>query len=344
MLVYGWYGRNNVGDELMKHALAGMMRPRGITLNFVDEIKQLLNPETGELVRGVIFGGGSILQDAPRVSAEALDVLLAGKVPVFYVGVGPETSFHPVHRKLMAVAHVVAFRDLDIPDLAYSLQAETRPLVRSPQGILVLPNVETIPTWEDAHWMHVAWEHYRNELAQALDHFIDRGITVTFGLMCSAASKEDAWAAAEIISRMKRRGTKHEVTTLKNGMQSTLLMRCHKAIITQRYHGIVLAEMAGVPYVAVEHHDKLKNSKPHRGHFMSFHGMTKATMIDAVQGAMEAQLEPHQEPRQVYDDLVDRIINVIGTGEPQWQASTLGSGEAASTSSPLPPSSPRILT
>ena len=56
----------------------------------------------------------------------------------------------------------------------------------------------------------------------------------------------------------------------------------YKVIITQRYHGIILAEMFGIPYVAIHHHDKLKNCQPANGQFISYYNFNKSALNNAI--------------------------------------------------------------
>jgi hypothetical protein len=308
VLVYGWYGRANVGDELMKQALQNLFNPSGIGLRFVDSIDAAALAGPG--VAGVLFGGGSILYDRPDVSSEALAALASGHIDVFYLGVGGETEIHPDHEKLIDVAKVVAFRELDMPDLVYSLQPDASPLTHQPAGLLFVPNVEVLPAHSDPHWMHVAWEHFKDEVAQALDVCIDRGLQPAFMLMCASEQKEDLWPAAEIMGRMKRRAPALATYRVDN-LEATRLMRHHRVVVTQRYHGIVLAEMSGVPYVSVNHHNKLKLARPHRGTSLSYYGIQKDALIDAVDTALASVIEPYVGPRELYDRYVNDVVEAV---------------------------------
>lgn len=313
-LVYGWYGRGNAGDELMKHALVGMLRPRGFELSFVDKIgvPQLLDYDKPEgYVDAVIFGGGSILYGEPNVTPEAMALLLEGKIPVFYVGVGVETHVHPKHQALMNAARLVMARERDMPDLAFSLPRPDHVISHPPRGLLVVPNIEVVPVWSDPHWKHLAWERYKDEFAQALDQLIDGGVEVSFLLMCSNLHMEDAWAASELMARLKRRGVQKRVFKA-GGIEVLTLLQRHEAIVTQRYHGIILAEMAGVPYVSIDHHDKLKNATPSRGIHLPYHGVRKDELVVSIEKSLNSTLSPYQVPRQVYDDLADRIVGFVG--------------------------------
>ncbi len=306
-LIYGWYGRGNAGDELMKLALENMLRPRGLALRFVDKIYGSLLHD----VEAVIFGGGSILYGAPNVTPDALQVLASGSVPVFYVGVGIETEIHPVHQKLMSVARIIAARERDIPDLVFSLPVPENDSSVEKKGIIVIPNIEVVPVWEDAHWKHVAWEHFKDEFAQAIDVLLDKGVKVSYLLMCNNDQMKDAWATSELIARMKRRNKPRDIYA-GVGTEIVPLMQSHHAVVTQRYHGIILAEAAGVPYVSIDHHDKLKNAQPSRGMHLSYYGMTKASLISSIESAINSTLKPHLVSRQVYDDLARKIVEIVG--------------------------------
>src|SRR5579871_4008019 len=102
VLVYGWYGKGNAGDELMRLALEQMLRLHRLEPKFVDGINEF----DVEASAGVIFGGGSILQDQPVWSPNAASMLLglgdwAPYRPVFYVGVGGETEIGEHHEAMI---------------------------------------------------------------------------------------------------------------------------------------------------------------------------------------------------------------------------------------------------
>lgn len=310
LLVYGWYDRGNLGDDLMKVALERAFSARNVRSRFVDRIDEV------ELAsaHGVVVGGGSILFDEPDVSPGALALLLAQKIPVFYVGVGVETSIHPVHQELMKVARVVAARDRDMPDLVFSLPVAEERVEAHSRSVLVIPNIETVPTWCDPHWKHLSWARFKDEFAQVLDHLVDTGCPVSFMLMCSNPCMEDAWAAGELMAHMRRRN-KPRVLVHPGREQAWAALvdtvREHAIVVTQRYHGIIVAEAAGVPYVSIDHHDKLKNALPRRGSHLAYSGIRKDELIVAIDDSLGSTISPHRVPQRVYDELIDRIVGVI---------------------------------
>lgn len=321
-LVYGWYNRGNCGDELMKLALVTAFLPCGLALEFVDSIDDLDN------VDAVLFGGGSILVDAPHVSPSALEALLHSDVPTFYVGVGLETNVHDVHKALLAVAKKVAHRSPERPqwvknatvidDLVYSLaprMVAAANVVQPVDELLIFPNVELVPMHDSPHWMHVSWERYKDEMAQALDELVDRGIRPAFALMCQNPVQDDEWAASEIVARMKKRSTAfkmHRIDACSTDIVS--LMRSHKAVVTQRYHGIVLAEIAGIPYVSISHHDKLRYATPHRGTMLDYHGVTKGELLKSIECTLVQTLSPYVPRIAQFDAMIVDTIDAIKVG------------------------------
>ena len=307
VLVYGWYGRGNAGDELMKLALGEMLPAHGLQPQFVDRI----DDGVLEGAAGVVFGGGSILTDDPDVTPSAVETLAALRVPPFYVGVGGETDISPVHQRLIDASPVVAFRELDFPDMAYWFEAREAPPGK-PEGILVIPNVEVLPMHSDPHWKHGGWEHFKNEFAQVLDRAVERRHSLTFMSMCKNPYKHDAWACNELMGRMSRRNNYQIIEAdASDPLEITAVMRQHRAVVTQRYHGIILAEMAGVPYVSISHHNKLKLAKPHRGIDTSYYSVQKDPVWDCIEHALSMQIDPYHPPRSLYDDVISRIATVI---------------------------------
>ncbi len=316
-LVFGWYGRGNVGDELMARALRSLFEPRGVTLKFVDEFTEA----DVTACDGVIVGGGCVLQDSPIFEKKAWEMLSGNERPIFYLGVGFETAVNEMHRKLMNVARVIITRSANappgisnvhgMPDLAYALpQVDLTPVG---EGLLVIPNVETLPTSSDPHWAHVGWERFKDEFAQFLDVVIDKFNTQpTFLLMCKNDAQDDIWPAHELISRMRRRSTKFNIVTAHaDSVGMTAFFSAFKVVVTQRYHGIVLAQMAGVPHVSIDHHDKLKLAWPRKGVSLAYHGITKAQLEEAFKVASAVPREQTRIPREMYDQLADAIVSII---------------------------------
>jgi exopolysaccharide biosynthesis predicted pyruvyltransferase EpsI len=304
ILVYGWYSHKNRGDDLFIDAFHKLFPQHSFT--FTDHITNDMLKD----INTVFIGGGSMLSDKPNIS----DINKLKGFPLYYIGVGSETTIHPVHISLMRQAKLIALRSDDklskvlsinsntivIPDLVYALADN---MVPNPidKTVLVLPNIAVVPQNNDHHWKHTAWEWFRNEFSQFLDSKIDHGYKISFLSMCEDHKLHDDFASLSIISSMKHRDIDYII-------QSDDVLRTisqHSIVITQRYHGIILSEIAKTPYVAIHHHDKLKKSYFNSGTFIPYYGFNKQGMIDAFDIAMK-------EPQKIDVPALSDIFKGLG--------------------------------
>jgi len=278
ILVYGWYHSGNIGDDLFCEAFAKMFPAHKFYYTQVITIDNLTN------IDAVFFGGGSFLDGEPRIKPDALNLLKAKKI--FYLGIGTETHIHSIHQTLMADAKLIASRSpnsnyIFTPDLVYSLSENKKELPALPKSILVLPNIELVPKWNDPHWKYIAWEYFKTQFAQFLDEAVEDGYTLDFFSMCSNDTMNDNWAAIEMINKMKNRKSKYHLLNLKSNFENiTQLLSQYSLIISQRFHGIVLSEILNKPYIAIHHHDKIKNCYPNRGNFIPYYEISKHKIVD----------------------------------------------------------------
>jgi polysaccharide pyruvyl transferase WcaK-like protein len=311
VLTYGYYGleAKNLGDELFKSAFKTLFPEFSFT--FTDNITadHLIDQDA------VFLGGGSFLDQEPQITKEALEAM--SHLPVFYIGIGAETKIHPTHQQLIKQAKLVAVRSLDnidyvrqlnantilIPDLVYSLGSvrNTEPINNS---ILFIPNANLIPKWNDSHWKHIAWSFFKNEIAQVLDELFAEGYEVDFYSMCNGNQNNDVWAADEILN-----ATEHIKRSIlpryDDAMSNMVLFSRYSLVITQRYHGSIIAEMAGTPYITIHHHDKLKGTYYDGGCFIPYFETSKHRLLEAINNSSKQEkiaIETH-----LFRELVARI-------------------------------------
>lgn len=286
-LIYGWYNKGNVGDQLFIESFKQLFPE--FTFTFTDII-------TVELLKAhstVIFGGGAFLLQAPEIESNALALL--EQKNIFYIGVGAESVIHPIHEKLIKLAKLVAIRTpqtLDkvkslnqntvaIPDIVFSLQDRIKKSIVKEKSVLILPNITVVPKYSDPQWKHAAWGYFKSEFCQFLDHLVKEGYTLNFLSMCSNNAMDDGWAASELVAHMENRSSEYIIHEPISGFTNVSeLFSQYQFVITQRFHGIVLAEMTRVPYIALYHHDKLKNCFPSEGNYLSYYGVTKQDLIE----------------------------------------------------------------
>lgn len=315
VLVYGWYNHQNLGDQLFIDAFK-ILFPE-IIFTFTDT----LIIEDIKAASAIFIGGGSFLFSDPNISDECLLVLKTKKL--LYIGVGAETNIHDVHKILMRHSSLIALRSsvgiehikklnhnvIIIPDIVYCLR-KTINVAKKHKSVLLLPNIYVVPQNTDPHWKYNAWDHFKFEYSQFLDHLINNDFEIGFFPMCVNSKENDRNAAHEIINCMHHRGDyliNHQITDICE------LFSQYETIITQRYHGIILAEMLNIPYISIFHHDKLKQSYLNAGIFTSYHEISKHSLIDqfnTISNHKSKQTLPIE--LNMYDDLkvaVSKILN-----------------------------------
>jgi polysaccharide pyruvyl transferase WcaK-like protein len=311
ILVCGFYDKNNVGDELFKSAFQTLFP----TYNFV--FTDLITNSKLKGIDVVIFGGGSFLEFEPFVEKNAYESLYTKKI--LYIGIGPETKIHPNQIKLLERAELISIRSNNLnklttinknvicsPDLVIALNCDPRPISEDVKNksVLVLPNLSVVPTHKDAYWMHSNWNHFKTEFAQFLDHIIDDGYKVSFAAMSSNIRFNDNSAATEINNIMVHRNS--NIIRFSDVFD---LISNFGIIITQRYHGAIIAEILNKKYLTIHHHDKLKSAYLNYGNFVSYYNLSKDQLIENF-----LQLKSNKEPinSNLFEELKRRVHQILG--------------------------------
>lgn len=318
ILVFGWFNQGNLGDDLFVKAYQHLFPNLQFTFTEVITSDKLRD------VEAVFFGGGSFLLDRPRIDDEALPLLKTKKI--FYLGVGVEGVIHPLHLSLMAQAALIATRSPEqvkrlklinanvkaIPDLVYCLQSQIVTKTAIPKSVLFLSNVSVLPRLSEPHWKHAAWAHFRSECSQFLDWLLDNGYQVDLFAMCHGKELNDNWASVELVSHMDKRNNDYIIKQQSNSIQEvTTLFSQYETIITQRFHGIVLAQMTGTPYISIHHHDKLKPSASSSGQFLSYYNISKHTLIEAFQQVRLNYAHILPLDTHIFETLVQEVLRLL---------------------------------
>lgn len=314
ILVYGWYNKKNIGDDLFVSSFEKLFPTYKFKFTY-QLTKSLLNDADA-----VILGGGSFLSKDIAAPPDVIATLKTKKI--MYIGVGAETDISPMHLELMSLAKLVAIRSpeqldkvralnvntIAIPDIVYSLQNEVALSPKKNKSVLILPNIEVVPNHEAAHWKYSSFEYFKSEFSQFLDEIISNGYSINFFSMCHNATMSDEWASAQIIGMMKRRSINYQLPYVAGDMKEiTAVMSQYSHIITQRYHGIVLAEMMGTPYTNIHHHDKLKYASPMNGNRHSYYGLLKQDLLHSFYNSSSGL----PLKRDIFDTLKQRVINIL---------------------------------
>lgn len=321
ILVYGWYHQLNIGDNLFVNAFKKLFP------NYEFVFQNNIKLQDLQDIDAVFFGGGSFLLEAPLITTDALVKLKT--MSIFYLGVGVEADIHPVHMTLISLAKMIATRSSDqldklkmlnpnviwIPDLVYSLQDQVEKSEKISRSVLILPNISVVPHHAEPYWKHASWSHFKSEFAQFLDVLREDGFKIDFLSMCRGNKDNDDWAASEIIGHMAHRG-KLLLDEQPAGIeQVTKLISKYNVVITQRFHGIVLAEMTKTPYMAIHHHDKLKFTKPSSGSFLSYYNISKQSFFDTFNSTVKLNFNDSLPiESNTFEAFAHKIIELVENG------------------------------
>ena len=194
-----------------------------------------------------------------------------------------------------------------------------RKISKEGRSVLVMPNLAVVPNHLDRYWKHASWAHFKSEFAQFLDVLREEGYKTEFLSMCRACKENDDWPAGEIVSHMTHRD-KLLLDDQPVGIERvSRLISKYNVIITQRFHGIILAEMTKTPYIAISHHDKIKNAKPCNGLGISYYNVSKQTLLDTFYSANKMifsdslPIEPN-----IFKAFSQKIIELVENGAICW--------------------------
>lgn len=313
VLVYGYYNKSNLGDDLFVDAFKALFP--NYQLSFTDDIKlaQL------EGIDAIFFGGGSFLAESLKASDEVFQKLKTLKL--FYIGVGGETALDPRHQELMTLSQLIATRssqNLDnlqqvnpncmvIPDLVYALEPNV-PDQKHKKSILIIPNILVVPKWSDPHWKHSAWDYFKIELAQTIDQLIKDGYKIDFLSFCQNNYLNDSYAAAEIVARTNTI-TPKQIFQKPNDFQSAInVISKYQLVVSQRYHGLVLADLSRVPSLSIHHHDKLKSSSRPA---LSYYGTSKNTLLEKIKNVASEFSSVLPIDRNIFRQLTQRVEHAL---------------------------------
>lgn len=318
VLVCGFYWHSNLGDNFFIEAYRQLFPE--LIFNFTD----CIDNDSLKNYDAIFFGGGSFLGEKPNCQ-ESMDELI--KKPIFYLGVGVEKDIHPLHLELMSHAKLIATRSIGqlgrlkvinpnsmvIPDLVYSLQSNVHLTNdKRERSVLILPNAYVLPQQSEPHWKHAAWEYFKSEFVQFVDWLIECKYRPTFFSMCHDRKMDDDWAAHQIISSMghRRNDLIWRDSCVESFEEVAAFVSSFNLVITQRYHGIVVSEMCGVPYLSIGHHDKFQPVMNNTGLFLSYYQTNKQEMITAFQQSIHEQSR-FNSSATIFQALKENVLSLL---------------------------------
>jgi hypothetical protein len=250
ILVVGYYGKGNVGDESFRPAFQAVW-PQW-DFEFADKI-----PEAYEHFDAIIIGGGSLLS-APLQTPFPQTL----NRPVAFVSVDDHAP-HAAYKGLLKEAKVVLSRSPGTkhrfaPDIVFALTPDKAEVEVKAKVASVFMN-DFFPAKADhPKYKHVAWDWFAHEFAGAMDAMIEGGWALDFIPMCSGAV-DDRRTAGSVISLMKHSARAGWWVMQPEERSIKVAIASSKLVISARYHGCIFAAMQGVPFIAISSHDKFND-------------------------------------------------------------------------------------
>jgi polysaccharide pyruvyl transferase WcaK-like protein len=268
ILVYGWYGKRNIGDESYKLLFPRLFSDHELTFTDVPTAEQVAAHDA------IILGGGNILN---QYHIETL-LPFAGQIPMvaFSVGWTDDIIFSDLEMfSEIYVRDFVALRHLTengvkcsyCPDAAFSFEPNVsrgrQLLCKMISEEVLEPASKTVGVIVNGHLAgdaqaNLARDMYRFQtFSYDLAHVLDRqDINCVFLPMMCRQPWDDRTAGGWVASRCKR-WNRNAVVYDRLSVQDTLdVISAMDAVVSTRLHSSIFATLAGVPFVDIWHHDK----------------------------------------------------------------------------------------
>lgn len=252
--VLGWYGRHNVGDEAFKLCFEEGFR----RLDLRPEIE--FSSSSPGAVPYIILGGGDVIRSL------YIEWIPPGtEIYALGVGLSFEDDIELLREHRVALALFRNERDVNVarmagidasycPDLTFILPKAT-PLRIPSQGerkrLGVMLSDEISPTSAGISQREYSyWEYFKWELAAILDDLAPYYL-IEFVPLSVYDSIDDRKVHQDVFRRMRKRSSvvlhDEELTV----QQARDLISSFDLVVSMKYHGIVFAVQAGVPFINI---------------------------------------------------------------------------------------------
>ncbi|MFA4015227.1 MAG: hypothetical protein RUDDFDWM_000305 [Candidatus Fervidibacterota bacterium] len=284
ILLIGYFGHGNLGDEMMLHAFLYGLRDRVkfsacAISGSPDETRQMHSiaainkfniASIVEFMRkaDVVVGcGGSLLQDATSFRSLAYYVGLIvlsrslGVAPVLLAqGLGPLRRRISRHLAALALRRclLITFRDEVSLELAKKLCAvHDKAFLTADLAFILTPPYEAKPPQENL-WLAVAmrpWRGVDEVLAHVADGILQLKHRIS-AVRCISFSRDDIEVSEKLSLLLKQ--MKVEVVAPRSIEELWEAMKSVHLLIGSRLHSLILACMLGIPSIAISYDPKVE--------------------------------------------------------------------------------------
>jgi len=256
VLVYGWYGQHNLGDEAFKLSFKELWP--NIDFTFTGNIP----PNVNELYDSLWVGGGSFLEQ--KISK--LDLV---KIPIAFIGVGSAKNPSDSVRAAMERAEMIVFRDSTaahlwpkahvLPDLVFARKdLEPLPIKKKKQIVIFLNDFVSPLGSKVAEWKSEAYHRFIKEFSLILDK-LSLEYKIKFFPMCINPRVDDRKIASAVIARSDHPHRYEWILEEQSEMDLRAVIQESEFVIAQRFHGLVYSILCQTPCLTISSHDKFSS-------------------------------------------------------------------------------------
>jgi hypothetical protein len=249
ILFYGWYGKNNLGDDLFEYSFRQLYSC--LKIDFTSELKDLKTRK----YRLLIVGGGNVISDNLGVILNEID----RPYEVWSVSFCEKdiNSIKKARRILVrdtmtldiSKNHEIKDKVVYAPDIVFLNYDRILPPKNRGDLISILPNIYFVPSYKDPITKWIEYLRFTCETARFIEESEEK---FEFVSMQKDGNLDDHVMSYAICgSTIKKR------PKISNNDWKTFDLINYKAIISTKYHGAILAIMTNTPLVCINAHSKM---------------------------------------------------------------------------------------
>ena len=292
VFIFGWYGHNNLGDEVFKISFRQLWPQFDFT--FGNAIPSDINDYDEMWI-----GGGSFLDQC----ITGIDKVF---IPICFIGVGINKSLPLCNYKALERAKLIVARDgksfkniankrnaFLAADLVFARNDLAPLCLEKEKQVTVILNDFLTPKGEDvADWRAISYYWFLQEFSKILDRFALQDYKIKLVPMCVNPRIDDRRIAAAIQGRSSY---PHRYEWLLNSVtERELRTEISKSVfvITQRFHGLVYSLIEKSPCIALCTHDKFSSLATDLNiPILDFYGLTDVKFKEVLDQVMESSLD-----------------------------------------------------
>lgn len=260
IFVFGWYGQNNLGDEVFKVCFRQLWPDADLT--FGNALPANINSQYGALW----VGGGSFL-DQPILNIDNVTI------PILFLGVGVSASLPECNKRALKRAKLVVCRDSksydNLPtrenaqfasDLVFS-RKELTPLhlPQEKQITLILNDFLTPVGGAVPDWRSLSYYWFLQEFSKIMDRYAVQDYKIKLIPMCVNPRFDDRRIAAALQGRSAYPHRYDWVLNPVTELELRTEISKSAFVITQRFHGLVYSILEQRHCLTICTHDKFNS-------------------------------------------------------------------------------------